>query len=264
MNTDNPEAVIAQALYHRDIKSLRTDSTYGDDARNLIDSFSRAGFKIVRNEDGVWSWRKARGVLAPKEEYRVLTQDGSDSTPTMIVGPEATSVHDTDVCSVSIAAGPDGLLNVAIFEHAGIMLGRQVTVRVDHVAAEVDLTQVAKAIWNGMIERGNIRGMTYEKAVALTERGDGNWRELVEQVNHAALTSVTATNALRAGYPIEPTPCVSCGRVRADTDSGDYCADCAAYVDRAMPVVNRSTRPRSGVRAAGSTITRVSVRDDDQ
>lgn len=165
-----------------------------DLVEELIEAINSAGLKIVRNEDGSWEWRKARGVLAEK--------------------------HDSEPFDM-----------------------------IERTDAVVEL--LAEAIWNEWIRRGNVRGMTYARAVELTTGTTNNWSEQVNNARDTARAALVAMSRIQAGIAILPAPCLDCGGVR-NPDDGDYCAECAGYHPSGAMYVETS-KARSAKRPARSS-----------
>lgn len=115
---------------------------------------------------------------------------------------------------------------------------------------EAVVEQVAEAIWNEWIRRGNVRGLTYARAVKLTTGTTNNWSEQVNNARDTARAALIAMSMIQIGRPILPAPCISCGGVR-ESDDGDYCGECADdHPSGAFSV--ETSKARKAARAAGS------------
>lgn len=115
---------------------------------------------------------------------------------------------------------------------------------------EAVVEQLAEAIWNEWIRRGNVRGLTYARAVKLTTGTTNNWSEQVNNARDTARAALMAMSMIQIGKPILPAPCISCGGVR-HPDDGDYCADCTDYHPSGAMYVETS-KARKATRASGS------------
>lgn len=115
---------------------------------------------------------------------------------------------------------------------------------------------VANAIWNEWIRRGNVRGIDFANARAVSDRGDGQWSDLVANAFDSADAAIAALDAIESGEALAPTPCLACGGEREDAEAR-YCRACQQEYDKHMARTVTHARPRRAKRAAGSTATKI-------